>query len=107
MSKTSKQSAEDIMKKRLNKRKEEMVTAAKKDLDQKLTNICYTVVTDPDKGGRNFLLVKLKFDIKTMKALVEDYVNLDQKVIGMKHPLEQENLKYYYNQAKKAGEKNE
>jgi len=103
--KTNKEEVEDIMKKRFEKRKEEMVEKAKDEIKSKLNETCYTVCSDPEKGGRSYLVVKINFDIKTMKALVEDYAALDQKVIGMRFPVEQEQIKYFYDQSKKKGKK--
>lgn len=98
---------EELMEKRYNKKKEEMAKEAKKELDQKLSNICYTVLQDPNKKGRNFLLARIKFDVNSMRALVDDYVQLNERVIGLKYPVDQENLKYYFDKAKKKGEKSE
>ena len=94
--------AEEIMKKRLEKRKEEAVEEARQELEETLQTECYVVTNEPNKGPRDFLLVKLKYDIKTMKAIVEDYVVLEEKVIGLRFPIEQDNLKYYFDKLKKA-----
>lgn len=94
--------AEEIMQKRIEKRKEEVAQEAKQELKESLSTECYAVTTDPDKGPRDFLLVKLKYDIKTMKAIVEDYVELEEKIIGLRFPIEQENLKYYFDKLKRA-----
>lgn len=95
-------SAEEIMKKRMEKRKEEVAEESKQELKESLSVECYAVTTDPDKGPRDYLLVKLKYDIKTMKALVEDYVVLEEKIIGLRFPVEQDNLKYYFEKLKKS-----
>lgn len=106
-SKAAKDEIEEIMKNRYEKRKQEMVTEAKAEIKSKLNETCYTVCTDPELGGRNYLVVKINFDIKTMKAIVEDYATLDQKVIGMRYPIDQDQIKYYYDQSKKRGKKDE
>lgn len=96
-----------IIKKRIEKRKQEMFEKAEKELNQTMTNTIYGTMTNPDKGGRNYLLYKINFDIKSMKAIIEDYIILEQKVIGVQFPIEQQNLKYYYDKSTKVGKKNE
>lgn len=94
--------AEEIMQKRIEKRKEEAAQEAKEEFKESLSNECFVVTNTPDKGPKDFLLVKLKYDIKTMKAVVVDYVELEQTIIGLRFPKEQETLKYYFNLLKKA-----
>lgn len=97
----SKNKAEEIMKKRLAKRKEEAEQSVEKEIKESLTQEAYVVCKKPDTKTNNFLLVKIKYDIITMKAIVEDYVDLEEKVIGMRFPIEQGNLKYYFDKLKK------
>lgn len=96
---------QEVMDKRLEKRKQEMADEARSEVQVNMDNTCFTVVQQPDKKGRYFLLAKINFDVKTMRAVVEDYVELDEKVIGMKYPIDQQNLKYYYTKIKKKGDK--
>ena len=107
MSKSNKDELEQIVKNRMEKKKEELVEKAKQEIKANLTETSYTIIEDPYKKGRNFLIVKLKFDIKTMKALVEDYVELTRKEIGIQFPYEQDMLKHYYDRSKKIGGNNE
>lgn len=83
---------------------EDKVQTSEEDT-RELVNIVYAAVPDGKKTGNNYLLVKLKFDIVSMTAIIEGTQELEQKVIGMKFPLEQENLKYYYEKSKTAKEK--
>ncbi len=91
----------DLMEKRYNKKKEQLATKAKEEVKQEMQNNCYTVLQDPDSKSRQFLIAKIKFDVKTMKAVVDNYVKLDQDVIGLRYPVQQQDLEFYYKQANK------
>lgn len=98
--KSSKEELDSIMKKRFEKRKEEMVEKEKAEVKEELKTICYTVCEHPENDTK-FVIAKIIFDLKTMKSLVEDYVDLEQKVIGKRYPMDQDQIKYYYDRKKK------
>jgi hypothetical protein len=104
MPKSNKDELDEIMKKRFEKRKEDMYQEAKSEIKTKLSETCYTVSQHPEKSGRNYVVAKINFDLKTMKAVVEDYKVLDQKVIGMRYPMDQDQIKYYYDKSAKMGD---
>lgn len=85
---------------------EELITQNKKVLEKpeetpvNFTDV-YVVTENPEKKSKEYLIVKIKYDIVSKKAIVEDTKKLDQKVIGMRFPIEQENLKYYFNKGAK------
>jgi len=94
MSKSAKEKLEELITK--NKKVEET------QLDPvELTNEVYVVTENPDKKSKEYLIVKIKYDIVSKKAIIEETKKLDQKVIGMRFPIEQENLKYYFNKGAK------
>lgn len=81
--------------------KEELAVEFKTEKPE-LNSIVYASVVNPDLGGQNFLLVKIKFDIVSGIAEIEGSEVLEQRVIGMRFPLDQENLKHYYEKSKEA-----
>lgn len=92
-----KPSAEDALKEIVAERKEkekEALNALKGTFD----NECYTVYEDPNKLGRHFLIAKIKFNTITKEAMLEEIVDLDQKVIGVRYPEDQKSIKHYYDQ---------
>lgn len=94
MSKSAKEKLEEIISK--NKKAKE----SQQD-SVELTNEVYVVTENPDKKSKEYLIVKIKYDIVSKRAEVVESRKLDQKVIGMRFPIEQENLKYYFNKGVK------
>lgn len=90
-----------IIQKRSAKRKQEFEEKQKAKVVEELNQVCYTAVEDPEKKHTKYLVVKIKYDIKTMKAIVEDMAPLEQDVIGKRFPLDQEQLEVYYKKGKK------
>lgn len=74
------------------------------------STIVYVPYTDP-KDRKNYLL-KLTMDVVVVdgelftdkcSAKIENGSDLDQKVIALRHPTDQENLKFYYLKNRKIG----
>ena len=74
------------------------------------STIVFVPYTDP-KDRRHYLL-KLELNVVVVdgelhkdksKATIENGSDLDQKVIALRHPTDQENLKFYYTKNRKIG----
>lgn len=102
--KTNVEKVEELMKKRAQENEDQKQETKFEKVKEPLDQTVYTVVIDKEKGGNNFLIVKLNFNYETKEAKVESVADLSQKVIGMRFPVEQENLKYYFQKNKKNGE---
>lgn len=75
----------------------ETVEAKETNEETKETQLeCYVTTPNPYKGGRNYVILKINYSLQTQQAYVVDIRELHQKEVGMAFPLEQENLKYFY-----------
>lgn len=81
--------------------------------NMELTNLGSTVYFPHIVNNKNYL-IKVNFFIEITDnkivesntvAKIDGIVELDQKVIALRHPLDQENLKFYYEKGKKIGAK--
>ena len=102
--KTNVEKVEELMKKRAQENEEQKQESKPQKVKEPLDQVVYTVIVDKEKGGNNFLIAKIAFNYETKDARVESISELSQKVIGMRFPVEQENLKYYYEKNKKIGD---
>lgn len=73
--------------------------------DIQFTDEVYAVTKDIGNERTKYLILKLKYDIVSRVAVIEDVKELDQAVIGAKFPHEQTNLKFFYDKALRMKEK--
>jgi carbonic anhydrase len=94
----AKESIEELRAKLFDRKKQEVVEAADKVIAESLNLITYDIIQDPDVQGRSFLIVKIKYDIKTKTAVVIDIMPFQNKTVGLTIQKDKENLKYFYEQ---------
>lgn len=96
----SKDEISNLRKKFFDKKKELQVEEAEKELAESMNLESYTIMQDPDKHGRHFLIVKMKFDIKTKTAIIAGIKNFEDKAAGLAFVMNTSNLKYLYEKNK-------
>lgn len=95
MSKT-KETVEELRKKLFERKKDEVVETADQVLETKLDGVVYDVVQDPSTKSRAFLMVKIKYDIETKQAVVEEVVKFGDKTAAFSMVMDKENRKYLF-----------
>jgi hypothetical protein len=94
----AKESIEELRAKLFDRKKQEVVEAADKVIDQTLDNITYDIIQDPATQSRAFLIVKIKYDLNTKLAKIVDVIPFPNKAVGLTMQRDKENLKYFYEQ---------
>ena len=96
------QKTRDILKaKEEELKKQEEIKALEDTLNQTVLGFC----KNPDKTSKDYMLIKLKFNIETQEAIVVDAVPITNRVAGKSFEIEQDNLQLMFNKLKKRGKK--
>lgn len=94
----------DIRDKVFERRKQETIEKAQEVLEKNLDNTVYDVIQNPNSKSRDFLIVKIKYDLETKEAAVLEVREFQDKAAGLTIQIDKENRKYLFNKNKK-GEK--
>lgn len=100
----NKEDVDNLRKKLFDKKKELQVAESTKKLDERLGSTAYTIVQNPDKRGRNYLIVKFKYDVKTKQCAIVGVKNFRDTAAGMSFIMNLNNLETLYNKNKGEGE---
>jgi hypothetical protein len=77
-------------------KKKEAVEEAQKTLEKNLDLVAYDVIQNPDKKNRDYLLIKIKYDLETRSAVVTDVLPFKDKTVGLSIQLDKENRRYLF-----------
>lgn len=70
--------------------------AEKKEPEVSLENTVYDVIQDPDKQGRNFVAVKIAYNLKDKTASVVDVTTFEDKAAGMAIQMDKKDRQYLF-----------
>jgi len=91
-----KDTVEEFKNKYLNVKKEEVVKEEVKAKAATMDNVTYDVIQDPSTKSRAFLIVKIKYDLKTKEAIIEEVRNFNDKVAGMSMVADKDNREFLF-----------
>jgi len=103
MSKT-KSAIEELRTKLFDRQKQEAVEEVQQQVESKLDSVIYDVIQDPTKTNREFLILKLKYNLDTKEAAIVDVQKFQDKTAGLSIQLAKENLKYLFEKNKNRGD---
>ena len=63
--------------------------------------IIYDVIPDPNLKGRNYVIVKITYNIVNKEAIVEGVKPFPDKTVGLSIQMNKENLEFWYNPSNK------
>jgi hypothetical protein len=95
----------DIKTKVFERKKEEMVEEAKKTLEANLETVAYDVIQDPSTTSRQFLIVQIKYDLETKKAVISEVRPFSDKTAGLSIQMNKENIKFLFDRNKRGDKK--
>lgn len=81
-------------------KKKEVVEEAQKKIEENMDNVTYDVIQNPDTKSREYLIIKIKYDLTTKTASVVGVKPFNDKVAGMTIIMDKENRKYLYEKFK-------
>lgn len=105
----AKEVIDDIRNKVFERKKQETVEEAKKTIEASLTTVAYDVIQDPNSQTRNFIIVKLVYDLfkkledGTYSASVVEVRPFDDRGAAMSMIKDKETRKFFFekNRSKK------
>jgi len=92
---------EELRQKLFERKKEEQVEEANKELSKDLTMTTYVVFQDPNRNGHNFLVGKILFNPETRKALIDEVIPFEDRAAGLTFVMNQENMKVLFGKNKR------
>lgn len=99
----AKQTIQEFREKLFEKKKEEIVEQSNKIIQENLEYVAYDVVQDPSTKSRSYVMVKIRYDLNTRQAVVEEVRPFEDKAAGLTIQMDKENRKYLFerNRSKK------
>jgi len=82
----------------------EEVVEVKAEVEQpvnRLLHTAYTIIEDSSKKGRNFLIIKIKFDVDTGEINMEEVREFEDKAAGLSFVMNNNNLKFLFEKNKR------
>lgn len=77
-------------------KKAQQVEEATKVVEASMDGTVYDVIQDPDKKGRNFIMVKIKYDLATKTAAIVEVREFLDKAAGLSIQMDKESRKYLF-----------
>lgn len=87
---------ENIRSQYFDRQKDKIVEEANKTLEEKLEHTVYDVIQDPSTKSRQFIMVKIKYDLVTKQAVVSEVTEFQDKAAGLTIQMDKENRKYLF-----------
>lgn len=81
-------------------KKKEVVEEAQKKLEETMDNVTYDVIQNPSTKSRDYLIVKIKYDLENNNATIVEVKPFIDKVAGMSMLMDKENRKYLFEKHK-------
>jgi carbonic anhydrase len=92
----AKDTIEELRAKLFERKKQETIEESKKLVEANFDQVVYDVIQNPDTKSRSYLIVRIKYDIKTKEAVVTDVNTFEDKTAGLTMQLDKENKKYLF-----------
>lgn len=87
---------DDVRSKLFNRKETEAEQQAQAEVEASLENETFDVIQDPSTKSRQFLIVKLKYNLDTKQASVVDVAPFQDKAAGLAITNDKTNLKFFY-----------
>ena len=81
-------------------KKQEIVEEAQKTIENAMDGVTYDVIQNPDTKSRDYLILKIKYDLETRTAAIVEVKPFNDKVAGMSIIMDKENRKYLFEKFK-------
>jgi len=92
----AKDKIEELRNKLFENKKKELTEKAQEVIETTMDNTVYDVIQDPSTKSRQFLMVKIKYDLDTKTAAIVDVMPFQDKAAGLTIQMDKENRKYLY-----------
>jgi hypothetical protein len=92
----AKDTVEELRNKLFNRKQKETVEEEQQAITTTLSNVTYDVIQDPSTTSRQFLIVKIKYDLDTKQATVVEVRPFQDKAVGMIIIKDKESRKYLF-----------
>lgn len=96
----AKEAIKEFREKLFETKKQEIVEEAQKTIENAMDGVTYDVIQNPDTKSRDYLILKIKYDLETRTAAIVEVKPFNDKVAGMSIIMDKENRKYLFEKFK-------